>query len=288
MASELPWRRDCPQPLEYFETLVAEDQGLGLLEAAASLAQDEHPELDLQGVLDEVDALARRLRDRVPADASGLHRIRLLHRYFFGELGFAGNVNHYHDPDNSYLHRVIQTRRGIPISLAVLYLELAAAAGLQAQGVSFPGHFLVKVRLTSGEVVVDPFTGESLSRRALEERLEALRGAPDADAPPLGLYLVAASPREVLARMLRNLKALHAERADTARQLAVQERMVRLLPDDWQERCERGLLRAEVGAVAPALEDLRRCLSERPDDPQAPRLRRLVDELGRPRPRRRP
>src|SRR5574343_343572 len=252
MASELPWRRDCPQPLEFFETLVAEDQGLGLLEAAASLAQDEHPELDLQGVLDEVDALARRLRDRVPADASGLHRIRLLHRYFFGELGFAGNVNHYHDPDNSYLHRVIQTRRGIPISLAVLYLELAAAAGLQAQGVSFPGHFLVKVRLTSGEVVVDPFTGE------------------------------------VLSRMLRNLKALHAERADTARQLAVQERMVRLLPDDWQERCERGLLRAEVGAVAPALEDLRRCLSERPDDPQAPRLRRLVDELGRPRPRRRP
>ena len=214
MASDLPWRWDFPQPLDFFEALVAEDQGLGLLEAAASLAQDDYPDLDLQGVVDEVDALGRRLRDRVPADASGLHRIRLLHRFFFGELGFAGNVNHYHDPDNSYLHRVLQTRRGIPISLAVLYLELAAAAGLQAQGVSFPGHFLVKVRLTSGEVVVDPFTGESLSRRALEERLEALRGAPDDDAPPLGLYLVAASPRDVLARMLRNLKAIHAERAD--------------------------------------------------------------------------
>ena len=153
-------RFDVPSALDYFALLVADDASLSLIEAAVSIAQDEHPQLDVQAVRADVDAHAARLRRRVPADAVPLQRLRVLNRYFFQELGFAGNVNHYHDPRNSYLHEVLRSRRGIPITLAVLYIELAQHIGLAAQGVSFPGHFLIKLHLNQGqrqgEVLIDP------------------------------------------------------------------------------------------------------------------------------------
>src|SRR6478672_6469376 len=108
-------------PLQYFASLVAEDDGLSLTEAAVAVAQDEHPSLDPQSVLWEIDELADRLKRRLPADAMPLQRLRLLNHYFFNELGFAGNVNDYYDPGNSYLHVVLLTRRGIPITLALIY-----------------------------------------------------------------------------------------------------------------------------------------------------------------------
>ena len=132
-----------PTPLDYFGTLVAEDAGLNLLEAAISLAQDEHPQLDVQAVLAAVDGLARRLREHIAPDAAPAHRLRLLTRFFHGELGFAGNLNNYYAVDNSFIHRVLETRRGLPIALAVLLLELGEQIGLRVAGVAFPGHFLV-------------------------------------------------------------------------------------------------------------------------------------------------
>ena len=173
----MDFKLEVPTALEYFASLVQSDAHFPLLEAAASLAQDEYPELDIQDVLDQVDQLAGRLKQRLPADAGALHKLRLLNKFFFEEQGFAGNLNNYYDPDNSYLHVMLRTRRGIPISLAVLWLELALSMGLHAQGVGFPGHFLVKVRLPfphEGQVVIDPFTGESLSKEELSERLVPL------------------------------------------------------------------------------------------------------------------
>jgi regulator of sirC expression with transglutaminase-like and TPR domain len=164
----LPLSLEAPSPLEYFATLVAEDEHFALLEAAASLGQDAEPDLDTQSVMGEIDALGERLKRRLPADASAMHRLRTLNRYFFRELGFAGNVNDYYDASNSYLHQVLASRRGIPITLALLYIELAGHAGLVARGVSFPGHFLVKLRLPHGEAVMDPFNGRALSREELE------------------------------------------------------------------------------------------------------------------------
>ena len=139
-------RFEVPTALQYFASLVAEDEGFALLEAAIAVAQDEYPQLDPQGVLAQVDALADRLKRRIPADAVVLQKLRFLNRYFFQDLGFAGNVNNYYDPRNSYLHEVLAMRRGIPITLALLYAELATQIGLSARGVSFPGHFLVKLR----------------------------------------------------------------------------------------------------------------------------------------------
>jgi regulator of sirC expression with transglutaminase-like and TPR domain/catechol 2,3-dioxygenase-like lactoylglutathione lyase family enzyme len=205
-----------------------------LLEAAASLAQDEYPELDVQQVLGDVDQLLARLKRRLPNDAAPLARLRALNQFFFNDLNFGGNVNDYYDPDNSYLNAVLRTRRGIPISLAVLWIELAQGLGLQARGIGFPGHFMLKVTLPKGQVVIDPFTGKSLSREELGERLEPYKRSNglvgDFDVP-LGLYLQPASPREIIARMLRNLKEVHHAQEDWQRVIAVQDRLVVLLPD---------------------------------------------------------
>ncbi|GKS75648.1 tetratricopeptide repeat protein [Acidovorax sp. SUPP950] len=249
-----------PTPLEYFATLVRSDDQFPLLEAAASIAQDEYPELDVQQLLGDVDQLLARLRRRLPADASSLQRLRSLNQFFFGDLGFAGNVNDYYDPENSYLNAVLRTRRGIPISLALVWMELAQGLDLHARGVSFPGHFMIKVLLPKGQVVMDPTTGQSLSREELSERLEPYRhrsnGLVDDYDIPLGLYLQAAPPRDVIARMLRNLKEIHRSQKDWARLVAVQDRLIVLLPDAWGEWRDRGLAHAERGDTALAVADL--------------------------------
>ena len=279
-----------PTALEYFASLVAEDDGLPLLEAAIAIAHDDFPELDGQAVLAEVDTLAARLKTRLPGDAAPMQRLRLLNRFFFQELGFAGNVNDYYDAANSYVHRVLQTRRGIPITLALIYMEIAAQIGLVASGISFPGHFLVRLRMPRGDVVIDPFTGQSMSREALDallvpyRRRQALAFGQTKDAAdivPLGLFLQPAPARDIVARMLRNLKEIHRNGNDLMRMRRVCDRLVILLPEAWEEWRDRGLVAAELGAVDSAVADLTFYLERAPQpyDRQAI-VARLV-ELGR-------
>ena len=278
----LPLRLEAPSPLEYFAALVVDDDSFALLEAAISLGQDAEPGLDTQTVLNEIEALGDRLKRRLPADASAMHRLRTLNRYFFRELGFGGNVNDYYDAGNSYMHQVLASRRGIPISLALVYIELAGHAGLVARGVSFPGHFLVKLRLPHGEAVMDPFNGRSLSREELEERLEPLRrkqGLVGEFEVPLGLFLQSAAPRDIIARMLRNLKSIHQQAEDFASLLAVQHRLVCLLPEAWDERRDRGLTFAELGQPDAAADDLVIYLANEPDAADAEPMRRMLAEL---------
>lgn len=180
-----------PTPLEYFASLVHTDADFALLEAAVSLAQDEYPEISVQQVLGEVDQLLARLLRRLPVDAGPLQKLRALNQFVYRDLNFAGNFNNYSDPDNSYVHVVLRTRLAIPISLAVIWLELAQGIGLSARGVSFPGHFMVKVNLSEGQVVIDPLTGQSLGREELAERLEPFRSRDvlsEEQEVPLGLY----------------------------------------------------------------------------------------------------
>ena len=273
---------EAPTALQYFATLVADDASLSPLEAAIAAAQDAYPQLDVQDTLAQVDELADRLRRRIPADAAPLQRLRQLNRYFFQELGFAGNVNDYYDARNSYLPDVLRTRRGIPITLALLYVELATQIGLQAAGVSFPGHFLVKLHMPRGEVVIDPFSGQSLSREDLDERLlpyRRQRGLTGEFEAPLGLFLQAAPPRDVIARLLRNLKEIHRTAEDWPRLLPVLERLVVLLPECWEERRDRGLAHAELGRYAEAAEDLGCYLDHCPSADDADALRRRLAEL---------
>jgi regulator of sirC expression with transglutaminase-like and TPR domain len=278
----------CPTPLTYFASLVQSDEHFPLLEAAASLAQDEEPSLDVQHVLDDVERLLRRVQSRLPEDADELTQLAILSKVFYQDLGFGANANNYYAPENSYLNEVLRTRRGIPISLAVLWLELAQAMGLQAQGISFPGHFLVKVTLKDGLVVLDPLTGESLGLDNLAERLSPFRNPVDQTAAadldegetPLGLYLQACPARDVLARMLRNLKEIFRLQQDWPRMLQVLDRLVILLPEVWTERRDRGLVHAELGHVHEALQDLRQYLQAVPSAPDTMALRNRVSELS--------
>lgn len=273
-----------PTPLAYFSSLVQSDADFPLLEAAISLAQDEDPDLDIQNALGEVDQLLARLKRRIAADAGPLQKLRALNQFLYHDLGFGGNVNDYHDPDNSYIHVVLQTRRAIPVTLAVIWLELAQGLGLSARGICFPGHFMVKARVAEGQIVMDPLDGQSLSRDELIERLEPLRPdalqADDAEVP-LGLFLQVASSRDIIARMLLNLKEVHASQADWMRVIAVQNRLLTLLPQDWGAYRDRGLAHAEVGHAQRALIDLETYLAHAHDEVDLEAIALRVAELRR-------
>jgi len=273
-----------PTPLGYFAALVGDDDALPLFEAAVSIAQDEYPDLDVQQVLGDVDQMLARLKRRCAEDAGPLQRLRALNQFFFRDMGFGGNVNNYYDPDNSYLNAVLRTRRGIPITLAMLWLELAQGMGLKARGVNFPGHFMVKINLPNGQVVIDPFTGQSLSREDLSERLEPYKrrnGLVDDFDVPVGLYLQAASPRDILARLLRNLKEIHRTQEDWLRLIAVQDRLLVLLPDAWVEYRDRGLAWAEMGDLRLAVADLETYVDKTDDTLDREAISRRLLELRR-------
>jgi regulator of sirC expression with transglutaminase-like and TPR domain len=277
-------RFEAPTLLDYFATLVADDQQFSLLEAAIAVAQDDEPTLDVQSVLSQIDTLAARLKRRIAADAGAMYRLRCLNHYFFEELGFAGNVNDFYDVRNSHLQHVLATRRGIPITLALVFIEIAQQIGLDARPVSFPGHFLVKLKMPQGEVIIDPFNGQSLSREALDERLlpylqrQGLVGDFEA---PLGLFLQVASGRDVLARLLRNLQEIHRSAEDWPRLLAVQQRLVVLVPQAWEERRDRGLAWAELDQRAAAADDLQAYLEHRPEADDARAIAERLAELRR-------
>jgi regulator of sirC expression with transglutaminase-like and TPR domain len=276
-----------PSPLQYFASLVQSDEHFPLLETAISLAQDEYPDLDVQQVLGDVDQLLARLKRRLPSDAPPLQKLRSLNQFFFHDLNFGGNINDYYDPDNSYLNAVLKTRRGIPITLAVLWLELAGGLGLNARGVAFPGHFMVKVNLPKGQVVIDPFSGQSLSREELSERLEPFRQRTSLDDEfemPIGLYLQSAGPREIIDRMLRNLKEIHKTQEDWQRLIAVEDRLIVLQPEAWSEYRDRGLAWAVQGRAERAVPDLEKYLERAEDandlDAVAKRLAQLRREIS--------
>ena len=268
------------KPLDYFSSLVQEEKEIPLFEAALSIAQDDDPAIDLNQSQLEMDKLAVRLKRRLPEDIAQIPKLRLLNNFFYQELGFGGNLNDYYNPENSYLHKVLASRRGIPISLAVIYMELASQIGLNVKGISFPGHFLMKLSVSSGDIILDPVNGNSLSREELEERLEPyFAQGRSANEPSLASYLTDASSRTILVRMLRNLKALFTEHPHWQQFLNVQQRLVILLPDEITERRDRGVAFANLDCPKAALNDIEAYLVERPQASDAVLLRQQVAHL---------
>ena len=201
------------QQLDYFASLVAEDEHLPLTEAAIAIAQHAYPDLDVQGVLDHIDQMAEKLKTRITPETSAIQRLQILKHYFYTELGFGPNPNDFYAPENSYLHQIIDNRRGIPISLAILMMELGNQIGLKIRGVSFPNHFMMRISLQQGEIIMDPLTGASLSKNELQEMLDPYldaKGYRGELSLPLNIFLRASSPREILSRFLRNLKMIYS------------------------------------------------------------------------------
>ncbi len=265
--------------LERFAELVTREQ-FSLAEACLLIAEDQYPGLDIAACVAKLDAMAATVRGRLAADALAEQKVAALNWHLFGELRFCGNADAYYDPRNSYLNEVLERRTGIPITLSIVYLEVGRRLGLQVQGVSFPGHFLVQLRLKRGQLLLDPFTGgEPCSESELRTRLgQALpsdrRGKLDLDR-----YLEPAAPREIVARVLRNLKGIYLKRGAFDRALAVMHRMLLVVPESAEELRDRGLVHAELECFRPALADLQNYLRRRPDAADASDIHARVVEL---------
>jgi regulator of sirC expression with transglutaminase-like and TPR domain len=271
-------------PLESFAALLhaADDMSLPLLRAAAEVPCYADPQCDAHGVLEQVRRWREQLAARISADASPRSRLRLLNHFFFEELGFAGDRDNYDCADNSYLHRVIERRRGLPITLALLYVEIGRATGLTLRGVSFPGHFLVRLQLGAQAAFIDVFGGgKSLSRQDLSARLEAYASRRAQGEIELAPYLRPASDREILARLLRNLKRLHGQLQQWPQALQIADRLVLVLPDAPEERLERSHLYERLECPRAAAEDLVAYLSMCAAPPDLPLLRDRLVRLQR-------
>jgi regulator of sirC expression with transglutaminase-like and TPR domain len=270
------------QQLDYFTSLVAEDEHLPLTEAAVAVAQHAYPDLDVQGVLDQIDQWGNKLKQRITPDTPPIQRLQLLKHFFYNELGFGPNPNDFYAPENSYLHQIIENRRGIPISLAILMMELGQQIGLNIRGVSFPNHFMMRISLQQGEIIMDPLNGESLSKNQLQEMLDPYldaKGYRGELSLPLNIFLRASSSREILSRFMRNLKMIYSEDERWERLLGIQERLVILLPDSMEEIRDRGLIFAQLEYVRPAIADLQRYLSEMPGAEDAADIREHIATL---------
>ena len=259
---------------------IAEKEPLDLARAALAIAHEEYPSLDEAAYLGKLDEIAAQVMRSLPPGALPERRVGRLNLVLFRELGFRGNDSDYYDPRNSYLNEVLDRRMGIPITLSAVYLEVARRCGLAAQGVNFPGHFLCKVPLDEGELVVDPFNrGRLLGKDDLQKLLEST----SRDARLSARHLRAASGRDILTRMLHNLRAVYLERHDVPRALSAVERLLLLSPSDTRSLRERAGLYEKLGGSAAAAADLTRVLELEPGAKDAHALRgRLARLRGAP------
>jgi regulator of sirC expression with transglutaminase-like and TPR domain len=249
--------------LEAFaEVLARDDVRIDLAHACLMIAQDAYPKLDVERYLGEIERMAMRLRGRTPQALSPEERVAALNEFLFDELGFSGNTEAYYDPRNSYLNEVIDRRTGIPISLSILYMSVGRRVGLPLEGVSFPGHFLVRLRLRNGVLILDPFAGGAPQSAAeLRERLQRVipPGALDRVAAgelPLDQFLEPATNRQILARVLRNLKAIYRDTDKPQDELDVLNRMVLVAPESSAELRDRGIVYQRLECYRAALKDL--------------------------------
>ena len=250
-------------------------------EAALALAEEEYPLLDPDEVLVRLDGLAERVRRRAPAGRSA-SALQALRGVLSEEEGLRGNESDYSDPRNSFLNDVLERRLGIPISLCVIYMEVARRIGLTLQGVGFPGHFLAKYVAPSGvEVFIDAFNGgEMLSADECVARYRARTGGRDLDRR----HLAAVPTRQILARMLHNLKRTCLERKDDVRAFWVLDRILMLAPGQLEALRDRGLVCARLGVAAAAERDLEVYLSRAPSAADAAEVRRALAALRARRP----
>lgn len=242
-----------------FASLVSgpEDE-LDLAEAALLIAKAEYPELDVHRYLSRLDEMASVVGRRLEGDPSTGFVIGEMNRFLFAEQGFSGNTRNYFDPRNSFLNDVMERKLGIPISLSLIYMEVGRRLGLPLAGVPFPGHFLVKLSVPAGEIVLDPFSGGlSLSRADLQDRLQGF--IPDDKKHEIDLYsfLATATKKEILARMLRNLKRIYVELSDFHKALNVIQQLLIIAPNHPAEIRDRGYMYEKLECFRAAAEDYR-------------------------------
>lgn len=257
----------------------ADDRALPLLATALLIARDEYPQLDA-GLYDTLlQSHAEQLRSEVEAIDEWPLKMAAINRHLFEELGYSGDYEQYYDPRNSYINEVFERRRGNPISLALVQIEVARRLGVPLDGVSFPGHFLVRLPVDDGVLVMDPFNrGRPLDEEELRQRARPHLGGEPPDDHALFQILHPATHRAILMRVLRNLHGVYTGRDDWERAVRCADRILRLSPDNNDALRDRGLGYLKMGYRHGARHDLARYLQLNPDAPDSgPLHERLVD-----------
>jgi regulator of sirC expression with transglutaminase-like and TPR domain len=270
------------QAAERFERMAqGPDEALDLVRGALLVAAEEYPDLDVEGCVDVLEGFARALRSRLRPDIGPTDSIRALNRYMFEELGFHGATEDYYDPRNSFLNDVLARRTGIPITLAIVYMSLGRGIGLRLEGVSFPGHFLVRCPVREGTAILDPYhKGISLGIADLQKRLAPNQGKP-LERTEVAALLAPASTREILSRLLRNLRGIYLHYRQLPQALVATSRILALSPGNAPEWRERANLHLALECFRAALSDFQSYLALAPDADDAEAARARVVELQR-------
>ena len=239
------------------------DHAIDLGSAALWMGAEEYPGLEVNHCLDQFERLAQIVRGRLEEEADLTESLEALRSVLVEDEGFHGNADDFYDPRNSFLNEVLERRVGIPISLAVLYMEVATRAGLKMSGIGMPGHFLVQLDRGDASVLLDPFTDATvLTKSDCADRLQRLYGE---DMELSAGHLAPVGPRRILVRMLKNLRSIYLEARDYARALSVLERIALVVGETRELRCQRGLLYAHLQLYGNAWADLEAGLSPEED-----------------------
>lgn len=258
-----------PCRLDFARMVRRPETAIDLAEAALLIAKEEYPTLEVGRYLSDLDAMAAEVRDRVCCSEDPHRLIAGLSQYLFREQGFRGNTDDYYDPRNSFLNDVLDRRTGIPITLSAVYIEVGRRLGIRLHGVGMPGHFLVKYTGPDEEIVVDPFNGGLiLSPADCQRLLDRIYGGKLAFEPR---FLAALGTRQILVRMLNNLKAIYFSTQAYAKALGVVDRLLILEPEAPAGIRDRGLLLSQLRRYPEAVAELERYLRQTPaaEDAQA-------------------
>lgn len=262
----------------FYQEIQQPDEYIDLAKAALYVAQEEYPGLDVEEYLNALDTMADEVGERLPSSRYPLRVIQSINRYLYDDLGFVGNQTDYYDPCNSFFNDVIDRRLGIPITLSLVYLEIARRIDFPMEGVGMPGHFLIRPTISEMEIFVDAFNrGEVMFAADCQDKLTQMFQQPVTLRPE---FLATVSKRQFLARLLTNLKYIYLKQHQLEKSLGVVERILLLFPDALSELRDRGFLYYQLGYYPQATEDLQKYLKNAPDAEDATSIRWLLKELG--------
>lgn len=263
-----------------FSVEVAQpDEQIDLAKAALYFAQADDPDLNVQNYLDVLEAIAIEIEFQLPSERYPLKVIQTINHYLFEHLNFRGNQQDYYNPDNSFLHRVIERQLGIPISLSVIYLAIAQRLNFPMVGIGMPGHFLIRPEFEGAGVFVDPFNrGEILFEQDCQARLdETYRQQVKLESS----WLAPVSNKQILARMLNNLKFIYLHRREINKALSMMNGILKIFPENVAEIRDRGLLYYQLNRWSEAIIDLEYYLKVDPDSDDAPTIEILLKKMNR-------
>jgi regulator of sirC expression with transglutaminase-like and TPR domain len=263
-------------PRSQFAILFEQDeQNIDLVEAALLIAADHHPEFDLDNCHQQIEALAQEARDHVELNQETHALGQALCNFLYREAAYSGDHSDYYNPDNSYLDRVLQRRKGIPITLALVYIAVGRHLGLTMEPVGFPGHFLVKL-IGDEDIILDPFSGQVLSENDCRELLKTCTQDTVAFQQE---HLDSVGNREVVRRILGNLKGIYLGRQELDQALAICDQLLLISKDSPRDIMDRAFVLEKMDCHAAAAEDLEYLLTLAPPPQVSKSIQEKITEL---------